>query len=127
MLLTDPFMVLEAVAGDGLHALPMDVSDEASVVDGVAQAVAARGPVQICVANAGIAEGRAFLKTSLEEWRQMMAINLDGAFLSAKYAAPKSASVCPLSSLRRISSSTDSTAVVSNMQPASRICVISSG
>ena len=51
--------VLEAQAGNGLFALPMDVSDEASVVDGIAAAVEARGPVQICVANAGVAEGRA--------------------------------------------------------------------
>ena len=76
--------VLEAQAGDGLFALQMDVSDEASVVDGVAAAVEARGPVQICVANAGVAEGRALHKSSLEEWRFMMGINVDGAFLTIR-------------------------------------------
>ncbi|MEQ9693686.1 SDR family oxidoreductase [Shimia sp. SDUM112013] len=76
--------VLESVAGNGLHALQMDVSDEASVVDGTAAAVAARGPVQICVANAGVAEGRALHKSSLEEWRHMMGINVDGAFLTIR-------------------------------------------
>lgn len=76
--------VLEQAATEGLHALAMDVADEASVQDGFASAVAARGPVAIHVANAGIAEGRALHKTDLAFWRQMMAINLDGAFLTIR-------------------------------------------
>ncbi|GAA4216842.1 NAD(P)-dependent dehydrogenase (short-subunit alcohol dehydrogenase family) [Sagittula marina] len=75
---------LEAVAGDGLHPLRMDVQDEASVTDGIAEAVAARGPVQICVPNAGLAEGRALLKTDMDFWRNMMATNVDGAFLTIR-------------------------------------------
>ncbi|WP_412563477.1 SDR family NAD(P)-dependent oxidoreductase [Thalassobius sp. MITS945101] len=78
--------VLEAEAGNGLHALQMDVSEEASVVDGMAAAVAARGPIQICVPNAGIAEGRALHKTDMDFWRQMMAINVDGCFLTIREA-----------------------------------------
>ena len=76
--------VLEAAASDRIHPLVMDVADENSVVAGIAQATRARGPVQICVANAGIAEGRALHKTDLDFWRQMMAINLDGAFLTIR-------------------------------------------
>ncbi len=76
--------VLEEVAGGGLFALQMDVAEEASVVDGVATAVAARGPIQICVANAGIAEGKALFKTDLATWRTMMAINVDGVFLTIR-------------------------------------------
>lgn len=76
--------VLEAAATDRIHPLVMDVADENSVVAGIAQATRARGPVQICVANAGIAEGRALHKTDLDFWRQMMAINLDGAFLTIR-------------------------------------------
>lgn len=72
--------VLEEAAGDVLHPLAMDVTDEASVADGIAQAVEARGPVQICVPNAGVAEGRALHKTDTEFWRRVMATNLDGAF-----------------------------------------------
>lgn len=72
--------VLEDAAGDGLHALVMDVTDEASVRDGVAKAVEARGPVQICVPNAGVAEGRALTKTDTEFWRWILTTNLDGAF-----------------------------------------------
>lgn len=76
--------VLDNVAGDGLYALAMDVSDETSVVDGVATAVAARGPIQICVPNAGVAEGRALHKTDMDFWRNMMGINVDGCFLTIR-------------------------------------------
>jgi NAD(P)-dependent dehydrogenase (short-subunit alcohol dehydrogenase family) len=76
--------VLDAVASGGLHPLVMDVTDEAQVVEGVAAAVKARGPVQICIPNAGIAEGRALHKTDAAFWRQMMATNLDGAFYTVR-------------------------------------------
>ena len=49
--------VLEAAAAQtpGLHPLVMDVAVEDSVVQGCAAAIAARGPITVCVANAGIA------------------------------------------------------------------------
>ncbi|MRU16734.1 SDR family oxidoreductase [Roseovarius sp. A21] len=72
--------VLQEVATPGLHPLAMDVTEEAQVTEGIAQAVEARGPVQICVPNAGIAEGRSVPKSDTEFWRRVMATNLDGAF-----------------------------------------------
>lgn len=77
--------VLHAAAQTpGLHPLVMDVADESSVVQGCAAAIAARGPVTICVANAGIAEGKSMAKMDLAFWRNMMAINLDGAYLTVR-------------------------------------------
>lgn len=76
--------VLDDVASDGMTGAAMDVRDEASVVDTIAAAVDARGPIQICVANAGIAEGKSLAKMSLEFWRNMVATNLDGAFLTIR-------------------------------------------
>lgn len=76
--------VLEQVATGSLHPLAMDVRSEEDVAAKVEAAVAARGPVQICVANAGVAEGAALHKTSMEFWRNMMATNLDGAFLTIR-------------------------------------------
>ncbi|MFV0513932.1 MAG: SDR family NAD(P)-dependent oxidoreductase [Jhaorihella sp.] len=76
--------VLDEAAGRGLTGMAMDVRDEADVAAKIAAAVQARGPVQICVANAGIAEGKALHKTSMEFWRNMMATNLDGAFLTIR-------------------------------------------
>ena len=68
----------------GLVARPMDVANEAQVVEGIAAATEAHGPIAICVANAGIAQGRAIHKTDMEFWRNMMSINLDGAFLTIR-------------------------------------------
>ena len=75
---------LGAAQSDRIHPLVMDVQDESSVIEGIARAVAARGPVQICVPNAGVAEGRALHKTEMDFWRNMMATNLDGAFLTIR-------------------------------------------
>ena len=75
---------LEAARDTRIHPLAMDVTEETSVTEGVAEAVAARGPVQICVPNAGIAEGRSILKTDMDFWRTMMATNVDGAFLTIR-------------------------------------------
>ena len=76
--------VLADVAGSLMHPLAMDVQDETAQIDGIAAAVAARGPIQICVANAGIAEGRTLPKTTLDFWRNIMATNLDGAFVTIR-------------------------------------------
>lgn len=73
-----------AAATPGLHPQAMDVADEESVVQGAAAAISARGPVTVCVANAGIAEGKAFLKMRTDFWRRMMAINLDGAYYTVR-------------------------------------------
>jgi len=80
--------VLEDVARNTprLHPLQMDVADEASVRSGIAAACGALGPVQICVANAGIAEGGPFETTTLADWRRTMQINLDGVFLTFQAA-----------------------------------------
>jgi NAD(P)-dependent dehydrogenase (short-subunit alcohol dehydrogenase family) len=79
---------LEAVAQEtsGLYPLHMDVNDEASVKGGIALAAAARGPIAICVANAGIAEPAPFRDETLAHWRNVMATNLDGAFLTFQAA-----------------------------------------
>lgn len=70
-----------AAATCDLYPLRMDVSDEASVRGGMATAVGRRGPIAICVANAGVAEPSSVKHLTLAEWRRTMAINLDGAFL----------------------------------------------
>jgi NAD(P)-dependent dehydrogenase (short-subunit alcohol dehydrogenase family) len=76
--------VLEQVAEPGMFPMVMDVTDESQIVGVTAEAVAARGPIQICVANAGIAEGKKLHKTSSEFWRKIMATNLDGCFYTVR-------------------------------------------
>lgn len=79
--------VLEA-AGPPLHSQVMDVTSEASVRDGIAAASAARGPVQILIANAGLAQPAQFPDISLEAWRESLSANLDGAFLTTREVLP---------------------------------------
>lgn len=80
--------VLQEVATDRLHPLEMDVTQPDQVTLGVEAAIAARGPVQICIPNAGIAEGRSLAKIDLEFWRRTMATNLDGAMLAIQACLP---------------------------------------
>ncbi len=65
----------------------MDVTDRASVTAAFDAAEKAIGPIDIVVNNAGIPSHTWFLKTSEEEWRDVMAVNLDGVFRVAQEAA----------------------------------------
>ncbi|MGB0799044.1 MAG: SDR family NAD(P)-dependent oxidoreductase [Planktomarina sp.] len=67
-------------------SVKMDVADEASVVEGMQNVADQFGQIDICVANAGIAEGQSMRGSSFEFWRNIMAINLDGAYLTIREA-----------------------------------------
>ena len=69
-----------AGAGGRALAVAMDVTDAASVVRGFAAAEAALGPIDILINNAGVPSGEFFLDMSEREWREVMAVNLDGVF-----------------------------------------------
>jgi len=67
----------------------LDVSDEAAVAALFAQVAQDWGGLDVLCANAGIAGPTALVEdVSLQDWRGCIAVNLDGAFLCAKYAAP---------------------------------------
>ena len=68
----------------GMRAVAMDVTDPECVRRSTKAAVSAGGPIQVHVANAGIAEGLPFAKMDFDFWRKTMATNLDGAFLSIR-------------------------------------------
>jgi 3-hydroxybutyrate dehydrogenase len=73
-----------ASAGHTALAVAMDVSDEAAVEAGVAAAVAAFGKVDVLVSNAGIQIVHPLEEFPFAEWKKMLAIHLDGAFLTTK-------------------------------------------
>jgi NAD(P)-dependent dehydrogenase (short-subunit alcohol dehydrogenase family) len=75
-----------AAESDRIHAVPADVTDEASVTALYEHAQAARGPFDIVVANAGIASSAPAHRTSLEEWNRIISVNLTGAFLTVRPA-----------------------------------------
>lgn len=73
---------LEAVCQgrDNMQAVCCDVTDGDSVTAAFSTAVATFGPVDILVNCAGAAPTAPFHKLSAEDWRQVMALNLDGVF-----------------------------------------------
>src|SRR5690349_5686842 len=74
--------------GKDALAVAMDVTDEAQVNDGVAQVVAAFGGVDVLVSNAGIQIVHPLEEFSYAEWKRMLAIHLDGAFLTTRACLP---------------------------------------
>jgi len=75
-----------AAAEARLHPVAADVTDEASVAALYAEAESARGPFDIVVANAGISMSAPAHRTSLDDWKRSLDVNLTGAFLTVKPA-----------------------------------------
>ncbi|WP_194925150.1 SDR family NAD(P)-dependent oxidoreductase [Catenulispora pinisilvae] len=70
-------------------AVRLDVTDPASVESAVAAAVAGLGPLRLAVNNAGIAGPNAPTGDyPIEDWRRVIATNLDGVFYSMRYEIP---------------------------------------
>jgi NAD(P)-dependent dehydrogenase (short-subunit alcohol dehydrogenase family) len=65
-----------------------DVTDRTQVDRAVAGAREVQGPISILVNNAGAAHSASFAKLTVEGWRQMMAVNLDGVFNCCQSALP---------------------------------------
>ncbi len=74
--------------GTRVLALEVDVADESAVEAGFARVLDAFGRVDGCFANAGVGgRGLAFDATPLDEWRRVLAVNLDGVFFTFRAAA----------------------------------------
>ena len=73
---------LQAVASKlpQAQAIVCDVTDPASVESAFTQAAASFGAIEILVNNAGAAPTAPFHKLTAKEWREVMAVNLDGVF-----------------------------------------------
>jgi 3-hydroxybutyrate dehydrogenase len=72
--------------GHGAIGLAMDVTDEAQVEEGFARVARELGPVDILVSNAGIQIISPIVEFSYADWKRMLAIHLDGAFLTTRAA-----------------------------------------
>lgn len=69
-------------------AVAMDVTSEEQVESGVAAIAAAWGGVDVLVANAGIQIVNPVEQFAYADWKRMLAIHLDGAFLTSKACLP---------------------------------------
>ena len=80
----------ESVASgiDGATAIACDVTNEGQVKALVEGAVSAHGALHVMVPNAGIAVASPITETSLEDWRAVTSVNLDGVFLCIRESAP---------------------------------------
>lgn len=74
--------------GTEAMAVVMDVTSEEQVEAGVQKVVDAWGTVDVLVSNAGIQIVNPIEQFRFEDWKKMLAIHLDGAFLTSKAVIP---------------------------------------
>ena len=80
--------VAARVRGEGgsAHAQALDVRSEADWERVIADAVKRHGRLDVMVANAGVSFARPVAEMTLQEWRDVHSVNLDGVFLGTKHA-----------------------------------------
>lgn len=74
--------------GTEAMAVAMDVTSEEQVENGVKAVVDAWGTVDVLVSNAGIQIVNPIESYKFEDWKKMLAIHLDGAFLTSRAVIP---------------------------------------
>uniref|UniRef100_UPI003FEFD5B0 elongation factor P 5-aminopentanone reductase n=1 Tax=Gemmiger sp. TaxID=2049027 RepID=UPI003FEFD5B0 len=79
----------EALAPGGCFlTIRADAGDSVQVQAAVQQAEQTLGSLQVLVCNAGIAQVKLFTDTTDEDWRRMMAVDMDGAFYACRAVLP---------------------------------------
>jgi 3-hydroxybutyrate dehydrogenase len=83
---TGAIAVAESLKDDDRQAMAvaMDVTDEAQVEAGMAAAVDAYGRIDILVSNAGVQIVAPIDQFDFADWKRLLAIHLDGAFLTTR-------------------------------------------
>ena len=74
--------------GPVVKAVAMDVTDEAQVQQGIAAVVSFFGGIDVLVSNAGVQIVHPIESFPFADWRKMLAIHLDGAFLTIRACFP---------------------------------------
>ena len=75
-------------AGHQAMAIAMNVVDEAQVNAGIAGVIEAWGRIDVLVSNAGIQIIHPIEEFPFEDWKKLLSIHLDGAFLTTKACLP---------------------------------------
>ena len=79
---------ITAKFGTAAMAIAMDVTSEEQVESGVKAVVDAWGTVDVLVSNAGIQIVNPIEAYRFDDWKKMLAIHLDGAFLTSRAVIP---------------------------------------
>jgi|TARA_R110000796_G_scaffold60307_4_gene139387 3-oxoacyl-[acyl-carrier protein] reductase len=66
----------------------VDVSSQESVDKAVAKVISEFGKIDVLINNAGIIRDRSILKMSREEWDQVIRVNVDSLYITAKAVVP---------------------------------------
>lgn len=74
---------IKAQGGDAF-VVRMNVADEAQVEKGVADTMAKYGRIDVLVSNAGIQIVRPVVDLPFADWKRLLAVHLDGAFLTTR-------------------------------------------
>jgi NAD(P)-dependent dehydrogenase (short-subunit alcohol dehydrogenase family) len=74
-------------AGVDASSVVCDTADEAAVEHALSRTLDWHGAIDCLMANAGVADDRPLIDTSLEDWRRVLSTNLDGTFLCTRTAA----------------------------------------
>src|SRR6185295_2192582 len=77
-----------ASLGNSSIGVAMDVTDEKAVKAGVDEVAKKLGPPDILVANAGIQTVYPVEEFPFAEWKKLLSIHLDGAFLATQACLP---------------------------------------
>ena len=80
--------VAELIGADAARFQRLDVGDPAGWKAAVAAVLDWRGRLDILVNNAGIIDRSTIMGMGLESWNRVLGVNLTGAFLGIKAAAP---------------------------------------
>ncbi len=85
----DAALVAETAAAEGAHHADVDMTDAAGVAEAARATETALGRIDILVASAGIAGGsRPLVEYDVEEWRQVIDVNLNGVFHCCRAVLP---------------------------------------
>ncbi len=109
------------LSSDGLkvHGVSFDVTDEQGVIEAINYIHSTIAPIDILVNNAGITVRKKVYDLSYEEWKSVLAVNLDGAFLVTRAVVPsmierKSGKILNTCSLMSLVARTDNTPYASS-------------
>ena len=77
-----------AEIGSGVHPIVLNISDSQKVSEACTKIRRKLGSISVLVNNAGVLSNNKAIETTVEEWRKIIAVNLDGAYFLSREFLP---------------------------------------